>query len=136
MALEVTPDSWLEEPPGDFDVQALLTVLGNLIDNAIDATAGREPAAVTVHLRGDDGKLVIQVSDTGPGIPQEDLERVFSDGFTTKAARGGPHRGLGLALVQRLVQRLGGTITVSHGPGATFTVVLPERQPAANGVAR
>jgi two-component system CitB family sensor kinase len=67
----------------------------------------------------------ITVVDTGPGVPAADLETVFLDGYSTKAARGGMRRGLGLALVQRIVRRAGGTITVVPGPGGRFEVQLP-----------
>jgi two-component system CitB family sensor kinase len=65
------------------------------------------------------------VADTGPGIPPDTAESIFEDGWSTRPDRGTARRGLGLALVHRLVQRHGGTIAVSEGPGAVFTVMLP-----------
>lgn len=129
--LIITEDSLLDErTPRE---KALVTILGNLIDNAMDAAAaGPDHPAVTVHIRADDERVAVTVSDTGPGIPPGSADKVFTDGFTTKgarvadkAARVADRRGLGLALVHRLVQRLGGTISVTEGPGAVFTVVLP-----------
>jgi len=69
----------------------------------------------------------VRVSDTGPGIPDGLVEDVFVDGFTTKPPREGIHRGVGLALVHRLVTRAGGTVTVSVTPdgGAELDVALP-----------
>jgi two-component system CitB family sensor kinase len=78
-----------------------------------------------VSLIEDDDWLTVRVADNGPGVPEGAGESVFTDGFTTKPADGMMRRGLGLALVHRLVQRLGGTIGVSEGPGAVFTVRLP-----------
>jgi two-component system CitB family sensor kinase len=122
--LTVTAESHVDRPAGE--AGSLLTVLGNLIDNAVEATAGRPgPRAVTVHLAeaGDDLHLV--VTDTGPGVPSDALRAVFADGYSTKTEPGGPRRGLGLALVHRRVRRAGGTVGVTPGPGARFEVRLP-----------
>jgi two-component system CitB family sensor kinase len=111
----------------------LLSIVGNLIDNAIDAAAaGREPATVTVRLITCDQEVTIRVSDTGPGVPRELSARIFTDGFTTKSPDGRSHRGIGLALVHRLVSRAGGTITVDCSGATTFTVVVPVK--ARSGV--
>jgi two-component system, CitB family, sensor kinase len=124
--LEVTDDSRLDHPGPD--PQALVTIVGNLIDNALDAVAASpSPRRVTVRLTYDDAAhvIVVSVSDSGPGVSPELAERVFHDGYTTKGSRDGRPRGLGLALVHRLVSRLGGHIEVTSGPGATFTATLP-----------
>jgi two-component system CitB family sensor kinase len=126
--LELTDETWLGDVPAK--VQALTTILGNLIDNAFDAVSGPgvdpgKPGRVLVSLIEDDDWLTVRVADNGPGVPEGAGESVFTDGFTTKPADGMMRRGLGLALVHRLVQRLGGTIGVSEGPGAVFTVRLP-----------
>jgi two-component system CitB family sensor kinase len=75
--------------------------------------------------------ITIAVSDSGPGVVPELTEAVFQDGYTTKAPRGRVQRGLGLALVHRLVKRLGGSIFVTPGPGGTFTATLPVAVPTA-----
>jgi two-component system, CitB family, sensor kinase len=107
----------------------LLTIAGNLIDNAIDAASvGPRPARVTVRLIAASTSLTIQVIDTGPGVPEELEQAIFADGFTTKPDEGQRHRGLGLALVRRLVHRAGGTIAIEHVDATTFTVVLPARR--------
>jgi sensor histidine kinase regulating citrate/malate metabolism len=111
-------------PGGD-----LVTIVGNLIDNAIDAAlAGSPPREVEVALWVTGDRLEIRVEDTGPGLAEEDLQRVFERGWTTKDAGGVPRglgRGLGLALVAQAVRRHGGTISCRPGPGAEFRVVLP-----------
>jgi two-component system CitB family sensor kinase len=122
VTLTLTEDSWLGDSPAR--VQAVLTLLGNLVDNAIDAAAGASPAEVTVRLV-DDAGITMAVSDTGPGIPPGHLESIFTDGYSTKAGSDVRRRGLGLAIVHRLVRRIGGRIDVGEGPGATFTVELP-----------
>jgi two-component system CitB family sensor kinase len=117
------------------EVATLVTVIGNLIDNAVDAAAdGDGTRRVEVRLRQDGGSTVIEVTDSGPGIPPEVELLIFSDGFSTKPDEGDRHRGLGLALVHRLVRRSGGTIRITRDRGTTFTVVLPATRPAALGL--
>ncbi|WP_194895801.1 ATP-binding protein [Catenulispora pinisilvae] len=133
--LELTEDTWLGDTPDK--VQALTTILGNLVDNAFDAVSGPgvDPGAVSdsksrgrvlVSIVEDDDGITVRVADNGPGIPVGAAERVFTDGYTTKPATGSMRRGLGLALVHRLVLRLGGSIAATEGPGAVFTVRLPK----------
>jgi two-component system CitB family sensor kinase len=122
--LELSDESRLTETA--IDTNTMLSILGNLIDNAIDAAAvGAAPASVTVRLETRETNVTIEVSDTGPGVPKELDRRIFTDGFTTKSPDGRRHRGIGLALVHRLVSRAGGTITVDCSGATTFTVVLP-----------
>jgi two-component system, CitB family, sensor kinase len=128
--LELSADSWLSAPsaadaaPGQSRV--LLTVLGNLLDNAIDAAAsGTGQRRVELSLTGDEYGATVRVSDSGPGVPAGSVEDIFRDGYTTKAPRGHLRRGLGLALVHRVVSQAGGTVEVRPGPGAVFTVRLP-----------
>jgi two-component system CitB family sensor kinase len=117
--LTVTAVSKLPEDLGD--VRGLVTVLGNLIDNAIDAGGKRVDVTIDV----DDAQLVLRVHDTGPGIDPALSDEIFRDGFTTKVAAGAARRGLGLALVSQEVRRRGGSISVENADGALFTVVLP-----------
>ena len=125
MSLEISDDTWLGDAPEK--VQALTTILGNLIDNSFEALAGTPGAGrVTVTIIEDDDGIDVRVADNGPGIPSGAAESVFTDGFSTKPDHGTLRRGLGLALVHRLVQRLHGTIGVTEGPGAAFTVHLPK----------
>ncbi|HVV20181.1 MAG TPA: sensor histidine kinase, partial [Pseudonocardiaceae bacterium] len=112
--------------PGPQVVQGIVTILGNLIDNAIDAASlGPPPGHVTVRLVQTERDLTIRVSDTGPGIPAGASLSIFREGFSTKESVAGAGRGIGLALVQRETRRMGGEITVTDGPGPVFTVVLP-----------
>jgi two-component system CitB family sensor kinase len=117
----------ITELPDVDDVHKLVTVVGNLIDNALDSAAQTGPGGqVDVSLAVRDEHLVVQVHDSGPGIDPELVEEIFRDGFTTKVARDGHRRrGLGLALVSQEVRRRGGTISVKNVDGALFTVVIP-----------
>lgn len=113
--------------PGD-----VVTVLGNLIDNALDAAASSAPERepwVEVYLGLADGELVVQVSDSGPGV--EEAADVFARGYSTKESDAFG-RGIGLALVQQVAERLGGTVDISRHVGAVFTVQLPLPAPVAS----
>lgn len=123
--LVITKDSHLDRP--GVDPQALQTIIGNLVDNAIEALGGQSgPREITVRLDDRDGVRIV-VADNGPGIEEPDADRIFQDGYSTKTADSGTRRGLGLALVHRIVHRAGGSITVTPGPGARFEIRLPDR---------
>jgi signal transduction histidine kinase len=108
------------------DSQRLAQILNNLVRNAIEAAAGRSVmvgSAGGVFREGREG-AVLTVTDTGPGLPRDVLERLTEPKQT---AKGGDHAGLGLHIVHRLVAELKGNIDVQTAPdrGTTFTVFLP-----------
>lgn len=113
--------------PEDFaDARDLVTIVGNLVDNALDAAAANGARGwVEVSFETDERGLYIRVHDSGPGVEPRLVEEIFRDGFTTKTAAGKSRRGLGLALVSQSVRRHGGRITVENDDGARFTVYLP-----------
>jgi two-component system CitB family sensor kinase len=122
--LRIMPDSRVEQHIGD--ITGVLTVAGNLIDNAIDAAAqGPAPREVELTLVAAEADLLIRVRDSGPGVPPGMREQIFMDGVTTKSSVTGARRGLGLALVRQIVEGRGGMISVGHDGGAVFTAVLP-----------
>ncbi|MFC6061277.1 sensor histidine kinase [Streptomyces ochraceiscleroticus] len=134
--LTLTEDSGIDDGllPGWLPARDLVTVLGNLIDNAIDAAAGGRPVGeqgrVVVTARATDGELLLRVADSGPGVDPGHAEEIFRRGWTTKAAGPTVHgRGLGLAIVRQTVRRHGGTVTLERAPegGAAFAVRLPLR---------
>ncbi|WP_405692001.1 ATP-binding protein [Streptomyces sp. NBC_01185] len=138
VALRMAPETLL--PDRLVDPRGLVTVLGNLVDNALDAAAGSADARIEVGLRADGRTVELRVRDSGPGVPAGDHESIFLEGWSTKELPAHGKRGLGLPLVRRLAERQGGGVTVSESPGggAVFTVVLPEAlsepaHPAAPG---
>ncbi|MFI1696331.1 sensor histidine kinase [Streptomyces bobili] len=119
--------------PESLPARDLVTILGNLIDNAVDAAQGSLRARVTVTACTEHGvrdgeaagELVLRVTDTGAGVDPAHMEQVFERGFSTKPSGPGG-RGLGLALVRQAVHRHGGTLSVAEaeGGGAEFVVRL------------
>ena len=94
----------------------------NLIDNALDAVTPGGHVEVTAKSAA--GRVVVQIVDDGPGIPDTVLPRIFDPFFTTKSV--GQGTGLGLDIARRLVNRHNGVIEVDSHPGHTvFTVTLP-----------
>ncbi|MFG1808396.1 ATP-binding protein [Streptomyces sp. NPDC049040] len=122
VTLRIAPGTLL--PDRVVDPRDLVTVLGNLVDNALDAAASE----VEVELRPEGATVLLRVGDDGPGVPPDLRGRIFDEGWTTKEPPSHRGRGLGLALVRRLAERYGGTARVAAraGGGAVFTVVLPE----------
>lgn len=126
--LEIRPGTGTLEVRGD--EARLRQVLGNLVNNALIHTP--PDAAVTVALTPAPDEVVIEVADTGPGLPTEDAERIFERFYRTDTSRsrdsGGT--GLGLSIVQALVAAHGGTVSVHSavGQGTTFAVRLPRSQ--------
>ena len=113
-------------PPDAAPARDVVTIVGNLIDNAFDAvTSGPGERRVSLDSQLDDGALVLSVADSGPGLPPDTVAAAFRRGFSTKEQGSAGRRGIGLALVAQSVARLGGTLEVSGPPGARFTVRLP-----------
>ncbi|WP_179276713.1 ATP-binding protein [Rhodococcus sp. RS1C4] len=106
------------------DISAAVgTILGNLIDNALDACGDGRGGAVRLEIRESNGELVIVVSDNGLGVADELLGNLFERGVTSKTGDG--TRGIGLALVRRTCEQRGGGVSVRNDGGAVFTVSLP-----------
>jgi sensor histidine kinase regulating citrate/malate metabolism len=126
VALELTADSRLGalEPALSTDV---ITILGNLVDNAVDVSEGSTESTVRVRVRDDD-ELLVEVTDTGPGVPAHARDTIFARGVTSKPDVPGG-RGIGLALVRLVSAQHGGSVSVadtdSASSGAVFTVRMP-----------
>lgn len=115
--------SQVPDNPNEKQVMVLVTVLGNLIENAFDAMSEQAEGEVSLLLHSMNGWLVCEVSDDGPGIPAAHLPLIFNKGFSTK----GDNRGVGLFLASQQLHDLGGTLTVESEPGVftQFYVHLP-----------
>ncbi|WP_328294465.1 ATP-binding protein [Kineococcus sp. NBC_00420] len=129
--LEVEPDTALAD--GLLPARDLVTVVGNLVDNAVEAALdGVGPRWVRVRITGGGGAVEVRVTDSGEGLPPGWLERAMRRGWSRKENRLAPEgtHGLGLALVGQVVRRHGGTIAVEEpvtldDGGGTIVVRLP-----------
>ena len=108
---------------GDWDLLFLATY--NLLDNALKFTRSGD----TIEIRASEAStfVTIQVADTGPGIPSEELPRVWEELYRGQGARGIPGSGLGLALVRAIAELHGGSVTLRSrvGQGTVVTMRLP-----------
>ena len=123
---EIDPDSQLKDVPSELSREKLVTILGNLIDNAFDAALqGGNQTKVKLSMTDVGNDLVFEIEDSGTGIPTERSEQIFKRGFTTKQN----DRGQGLYLVDKALKDLGGQITLGNSDlgGALFSVFIPKR---------
>ena len=125
VTLDLEDASRLPALPDDVSAD-ILTVLGNLVDNAMEAVAPAR-GTVTVRLVLVDDAVEVRVTDDGPGVPDDLAEQVFSQGFSTKQASDPGERGWGLALCRVVCERRGGSVTVTRSEArrTVFTAVLP-----------
>ena len=100
------------------DARKMEGVMSNLLNNAVQAVDGQ--GEVDVEISSDSNKIIIKVKDSGLGIPEKDLDKIFEPMYTTKTTG----TGLGLVICKSIVEQHGGTISVSNKP-TTFTVTLP-----------
>ncbi|MFD2627564.1 DcuS/MalK family sensor histidine kinase [Oceanobacillus kapialis] len=117
--LQVICESTISESPNSDMNHELITIMGNLIDNAIEALSHSDEKKVKVRLKEEEHKLFITLADSGPGIKEENLDAIFTKGFSTK----GPNRGVGLYLVKQSVEKLNGELNINtSSEGSTFDI--------------
>lgn len=126
--MTIDPQSSLAYVSEEQEKEVLLTILGNLIENALEAAlvnkASKPEVKVFVTDLGYD--LIFEVEDSGQGIPEDHIDKIFQDRFSTKK---GTHRGIGLALVKQAINEVRGNIVLEEGElgGACFSVSIPQR---------
>ncbi len=134
LMLTIDPDSRMVDLPAELPREKLVSILGNLLDNAFEATLnhGGPQQAVTLSMTdlGDD--LIFEIEDRGPGISLDDQQRIFDKGITSKTE---PGHGLGLHLVSTQLQQLNGTLTIDPGTpcGSRITVYIPKHPGGMHG---
>ncbi|MGQ7277060.1 ATP-binding protein [Brevibacillus thermoruber] len=125
----VNRDSRLKELPADVNRQQVVVMLGNLIQNALEAVGESRsgPKVVECYLSDAGSEILFEVEDSGPGVDDSIREKIFEHGFSTKP---GERRGIGLAKVKGIVEEMGGYILVgkSEWGGALFTVSLAKER--------
>ncbi|WP_429836729.1 ATP-binding protein [Brevibacillus sp. NRS-1366] len=125
--LTIDPESNFRDIPEGINRAQLIVILGNLIDNALDAVTspGASAKEITLFLLNMEDVLLIEVEDRGPGISKEDATRIFERGFSTKQQE---NHGYGLYLVKQAVRSMHGNVTHTGNPlgGTIFTVTIPK----------
>ncbi|WP_051337989.1 sensor histidine kinase [Pantoea sp. AS-PWVM4] len=121
--LTISDASFLPDSGNEQQMAVLITVIGNLVENALDALGSQTEGEIHVMLHYQNGWLACEVSDDGPGIDPEVLPTIFDKGFSTK----GDDRGVGLFLLKQQTESLGGDVSVESEPGVytQFLVQLP-----------
>jgi two-component system, CitB family, sensor kinase len=121
-------ESSFKDLPHEINRDSLVTIIGNLVNNAFEAVREneKEEKKVALFLTDLGKELIIEVEDNGKGIDIKNNEQVFKEGFTTKNTKS--NAGLGLSLVQKAIKGLGGYVTFSSnsGEGTIFTVAIPK----------
>jgi len=131
--LEIDPESEMRDVPLGLNREKLVTILGNLIDNALDSVMRADREHLVRLSMTDAGRdLVFEVEDSGLGISSDSSEKIFEKGFSTNPQE---HRGQGLYLVKNALCDLGGQITLADSElgGALFTVFIPKQSPEKEG---
>jgi two-component system, CitB family, sensor kinase len=121
--LRISPSSQLGKVDERLSTD-ITTVVGNLVDNAIDALDVAQPGWVEVEVRENETEVVVRVSDSGPGVAPEHADDVFRRGFSTKAAGSDGERGIGLSLVRLVCVRRGGDVRLASDGGSVFVARL------------
>ncbi|PWC12359.1 two-component system sensor histidine kinase DcuS [Brenneria roseae subsp. americana] len=112
ITLSISEESLLPDTDNVDATNELITVLGNLIENAMDAIDDQENCEISVSFHHQDGRLHVTVGDDGPGIALADQERIYEQGFSTK----GSGRGIGLYLTKQSLEKIGGHIDFESEP--------------------
>ena len=132
--LVISPATRCPRLPAELSTD-VATVVGNLVDNALDAVANLANASIRVEVTVDETDVHVTVSDSGPGVSPDAANRIFDRGFSTKSAAVVGGRGIGLSLVRQICEQRGGAVGVQYADGAVFTAVLPLLVPAIDPLA-
>jgi signal transduction histidine kinase len=127
VSVEYVPDG--HEVIATFDRERVLQVASIFLDNAVKYTP--EGGSVTVTVKEEDDSVALAVTDTGVGVPEDQLPLVFERFFRADASRAEEGVGLGLSIARQIAEAHGGTIeaTSKVGVGSTFVLLLPGHKP-------
>lgn len=127
ISFEIDREGTMVDVPDWIKQEKIVTIVGNLLDNAFEAVLEREKDKRKVFLSFTDlgNDIIFEVEDSGPGVPEDQLNTIFDKGVSSKGSR---RRGLGLYLVRQRLDELGGFISVSRGEtgGTVFSVAIPK----------
>lgn len=134
LTLWIDPESHMVDLPARLPRERLVSIVGNLLDNALEATLRHHGENGQIRLTMTDlgHDLIFEIEDQGPGIPSERQAQIFEKGFTSKDV---PGHGLGLHLVQTQLRHLGGSIDIECADtgGSRFIVYIPKATQTASG---
>jgi len=132
--LVIEPDSTMRDIPDALKREDLVTIIGNILDNAFDAVLSNQQNRRFVRLSMTDlgNDLIFEIDDSGAGISRQAWSLVFEKGYTTKTSEG---HGMGLYLVDQTIRRMGGSISIGSSDlgGAAFTVIIPKTRETDHG---
>lgn len=120
VSLTIECHDFLPEPRDPAVTHELITVIGNLLDNSIDATVGCDEKEVLMEIFYQDGQFEMVVTDTGMGMPEDMVEDIFIKGYSSK----GEGRGYGLFLVKESIGKLNGVLHVESKEGSGTTMIV------------
>ncbi|MGO4888196.1 ATP-binding protein [Anaerobacillus sp. MEB173] len=128
VTMSIDEDSQLTDPLSEKQREGLITILGNLLENAYDAVienTGKSKKEIKIFFTDIGDEFIFEIEDSGKGIPNEHLESIFEEGFSTKK---GKHRGIGLSLIQQIIKDLDGCLTLEESDlgGTCFIVSIPK----------
>ncbi len=129
LRLVIDPESSMHDIPDDLHREQLVSVLGNLIDNALEATKDNQGSTVTLTMTDLGQELIFEIEDQGQGLSESEQQQIFDLGYSSKAE---PGHGFGLHLVQQLLSLIHGHLTVENtDSGCRFTLYIRKDQQAA-----
>lgn len=124
ISLEIDKTSNLDRIPENITADELCSVIGNLIENAIEELVSYENGKIFVKINSDDKSLNISIKDNGRGISKDIIDKIFTRGFTTKAG----NRGYGLSIVKQIIEYAGGNINILQDNGAVWEIFIPMKR--------
>lgn len=119
--LEVDKQSGLTKLPELMSEEDLESIIGNLVENSLDAVSVDGTGKITMLLYENEGNLILELSDNGPGIPENIRHRIYEQRFTTKSGQ----RGYGMYIVRKIVDRLNGKIDLTVCGGTSWYIEIP-----------
>ncbi|WP_040582088.1 sensor histidine kinase [Sedimentibacter sp. B4] len=119
--LEIDKQSSLTKLPELMTEEDLESIIGNLIENSLDAVSVDGTGIISMSLYEKEGKLILELRDNGPGIPENIRHRIYEQRFTTKSGQ----RGYGMYIVRKIVERLNGAINLTVSGGTSWYIEIP-----------
>jgi two-component system CitB family sensor kinase len=124
ISVEIDTNSYIDKIPENITVDEICSVIGNLMENAIEELVKFENGKIFIKLNSNNEALRIRIQDNGPGISEKVIDKIFDKGFTTKAG----NRGFGLNIIKEIIDYAGGTINISQCNGTIWDIYIPMKR--------